>query len=243
MPLAALPLTDLAKRLARTQSQVDRLRNQYESRLEVLRRRRANLQSQLDKVEAEIQRAQGQESAVAPAAAPVAAPARGRRGKIGLRDWILKMIQEAGRPLTAGFLAEEIRRRKIPTKSKDIPRLVQTRLFEMRRTGILTHIKGRPGYTLVNPNGRPAPAAAQLKPAAKPSIAARRKKQPALSHLLRTFLAKSKSPLPGPELARRALAAGYKSQSENFNAVVSVALSNMDDAVHVAGQGYRLRKR
>jgi hypothetical protein len=222
---------------------MERLRTQYESRLAVLRQRRDNLQSQLQKVEAEIQAA-SQEGPAAPAAAMISvpAPARGgRRGKIKLPALIVQLIQEAGRPLTATSLAEELRRRKIPTKSKKLPQLVQVRMTELRQKGILAPAENEPGYIVVQANGQTAPAT-RAKAAGKAAMKSRHGQQPSLREVVTRILRACKAPIKGSELARKVLASGYKSNSKNFADVVRVGLRDMDHVEHVRGEGYRLKR-
>ncbi len=62
-----------------------------------------------------------------------------------------------------------------------------------------------------------------------------------LKDLLTRLLAESDRPLKARELAERALAAGYQTQSKDFVNVVWVALGKMD-VEKVPDQGYRLEK-
>jgi len=252
MPLATLPLSDLAKRLAKKQSELDRLRTQYETRLAVLRGRRDSLQSQLQEIESEI-RAVAQDSA-APAAAATPGPPvlkKARRGKLMLPGLIVSLIQSSGKPLTVKELAGEIQRRKIPTKSKNIPNLVQARVYEMTKKGVLAHAKGQPGYVVASANGQARSVLAGARPAPTPKIRAgkaspgvgRRGNQPPLREVLTQILEGCKEPIGGGELAERALKAGYKTKSKSFRDVVGVSVANMKNVEHVRGQGYRLKKR
>jgi hypothetical protein len=252
MAPATLPLSSLAKQLAKTQSQLQRLQSRYESRLTKLQRRRGQLQSQLEEVEAEIQASQDGSSADGSATAAEETPApkaKGRRGgrRPRLAAFIVKVIEEAGRPVAVKDVAEEIRRRKFPTKSKNISQLVQARLYEMVKKGMLDHPKGE-GYTVRGTNGqasgsmRAMPAPARKGKAKKSSAAGgRRGSQPPLREVLTRILEQSREPMGGGELAKKALASGYKSNSKSFRDVVWVNLGNMKNVEHVRGEGYRLR--
>jgi hypothetical protein len=57
------------------------------------------------------------------------------------------------------------------------------------------------------------------------------------------LLKNSRKPLFGSELAKQALAAGYRSNSQNFTNTVTALLTKMDGVEHITGQGYRLRKK
>ena len=61
--------------------------------------------------------------------------------------------------------------------------------------------------------------------------------------VLTDLLRKSKQPLGGSELARQVLATGYHTASKDFPSVVWAMMGQMDNVEHVAGQGYRLKKR
>src|SRR4051794_20539207 len=112
MPPAAIPLSDLARHLARKESEVQRLRQTYETRMAKLKNRREQLAEELQRLEAEIQ-AVTQDSPEPPTGAVPAeesAPStkKGKRGK--LAALIVKALQEAGQPLTVKQLADELRR-------------------------------------------------------------------------------------------------------------------------------------
>jgi hypothetical protein len=253
MPNAAIPLSRLAKHLAKGQSELDRLRKRYETRLAAIQQRRGSLQAQLDQVEAEIRTVGHDDSAPADeetAAAPVAKT--GRRGKkVKLPGLIVSLIESAGKPLTVKELAGEIQRKKIPTKSMNIPKLVQVRVYEMTRKGVLAHAKGQPGYVVASANGqaRSVPAGAKSTAAPKAQTGKTshrggpRGSQPPLREVLTKILEGCKEPIGGGELADRARKAGYKSKSKSFRDVVWVNLGNMKNVEHVPGQGYRLKKR
>ena len=148
MPPAAIPISDLARRLARKESEVQRLRRAYETRLAELKNRREELAEKLRRLEAEIQSVtqESPEPSGAAVAAEESVPrrTRGKRGK--LPALLVKLLQEGGHALTVKQLADEVRRRKFPTTSKNILRLVQTRVYEMVKKGILAHASGQPGF-------------------------------------------------------------------------------------------------
>jgi hypothetical protein len=60
--------------------------------------------------------------------------------------------------------------------------------------------------------------------------------------VLTAILKKSRKPLSGSELAERALAAGYQTQSTKFVDSIWTALGQMDNVEHLPQQGYRLKK-
>jgi hypothetical protein len=250
MPTGVLPLSELAKRLSRKESEVDRLRHQYETRLEKLKARRQKLESELREIEAQIPAASPNGSV--PPAQLQEEPIASASGRMILKDFLLTLIKQAGKPLTIRELAEEVRRRKYPTKSKNIPDLVQVRVYDMAKKGVLAHATGQPGFVVGSANGQPGNVRkkARIKrgpgrkaKVTKASVPAGRASQPPLREVLTKILEKRKEPLGGPELAQKALATGYQSQSKNFGGVVSVSLAQMNNVEHIHGQGYRLKKR
>jgi hypothetical protein len=247
MPTGVLPLSELAKRLSRKESEVDRLRHQYETRLGRLKERQQKLESELREVEGQIQAASPNGS-VPPAPLPEE-PVASAAGRMILKDFIIALIKEAGKPLTVQELAEEVRRRKYPTKSKNIPDLVQVRLYDMVRKGILAHASGQPGYivrsSLNGQQGSPTKRGPgrKAKVAKAPVHAGIRGSQPPLREVLTKILEQCKEPIGGGELAQKALETGYKSNSKRFQDVVWVSLGNMKNVVHIPGKGYRLKKR
>jgi hypothetical protein len=52
----------------------------------------------------------------------------------------------------------------------------------------------------------------------------------------------SRQPLSGSELAERALAAGYQTESTKFVDSVWAMLGQMDNVEHLPQKGYRLKK-
>ena len=57
------------------------------------------------------------------------------------------------------------------------------------------------------------------------------------------ILQKSRTPLTRGELAAEVLKAGYRTRSKDLANVVGTEISKMSHIEHVAGAGYRLRKR
>jgi hypothetical protein len=155
--------------------------------------------------------------------------------------------------MTVKQLSDEVRRRKFPTASKNILRLVQTRVYEMVKKGLLAHASGQPGFVLKHTsNGqqtRSHESGAKRSPGRKQKAtkaagsAAGRGTQPPLREILTRILKEEREPIGGGDLAVKALATGYKSTSKKFRDVVWVSLGNMKNVEHVAGKGYRLKRR
>jgi len=255
MPPTAMPLSDLARRLARKESEVQKLRRLYETRLANLQSRRQQLAEKLRALEAEIQSVTQASPEPAAGPTPTAEPAPSKPGpKRGtLPALLVKLIQRAGQPLTIAQLVEEVRRRKFPTKSKNIPGLIQARVHDLVKGGVLAHAHGQPGYVVTAANGQhmgsQAKARTKGRPGRKAKVAnasagaAGRGGQPPLREVLTKILEQCQEPIGGGELAQKVLTTGYKSKSKSFKDVVWVNLGNMKNVEHVPGKGYRLKKR
>ena len=231
------------------------MRRAYETRLADLKNRREQLAEKLRLLEAEIQSVTQESPKPAAGATPTAEPTpsqiRGKRGK--LPTLIVKLIQEAGQPLTVKQLADEVRRRKFPTKSKNVSRLIQVRVYEMVKKGVLAHAGGQPGFVVKSSDGQQGSSQAVMhakrSPSRKPKVAMAagrvngRGSQPPLREVLTRILKEEREPIGGGDLALKALATGYKSKSKKFRDVVWVSLGNMKNVEHVPGKGYRLKKR
>jgi hypothetical protein len=234
-----LSLDVLTQQISQYQAELERLRRDFETRqtrLTELNQQREALQGQLRQVEAEIEAVTRglvpAEAEVAPAPPPAIAPK--------LTDALLQVLGEMDRPMTAKQLGEELVRRHFPTKSKDIKTLVQNRLTELVRKGVLQRAEGQPGVVLAKSRTTAAKGAAAQSNGAAPSS---RTGQPSLRSLLIELLKKNAKPIPARELAERVLATGYQTKSNNFTNVVWVALGKIENAEHLKGEGWRLKKK
>jgi hypothetical protein len=258
MPTPALPLTDLALQISQHESELNTLRQEYEARqaqLADLARRKDELQGQLRQLDAEI-KAISQGSVVQqpePAAMPPATPTP---PAATLGDLLVQLVRDAGgQPVTVKTLADEVSRRRFPTRSRNIPGLIQSTVSGMVKKGVFRRLNGQPGVVLGKPEK--GKAASTSRPAttgkgdSKPGIAKQKpgkgkpgrvKGQPSLHEVLTDILKKSRQPLGSGQLAREVLDSGYQTASKNFASVVSVALNKMPNLERVHGQGYRLKK-
>jgi hypothetical protein len=238
---AAVPLATLEQRIEQQEAELQALRQEYEARqarLAALTQTREDLAAQLRAVDAEI------EAVFRGNAVPVPAPAasRARPGKAPtLPETLLDILRQAGRPLTVKELADEIVRRRYPTRSGNVHGMVQTRVREMVARGVLRRAPAnRPGFEAAGPAAR-ASAAAKSRPA-EPAPRTAPAGRPSLRDLLTRLLRRARRPLKAQELAEQALKAGHQTSSKSFVDVVGVALSRMDNLERVPGRGYRLRK-
>jgi hypothetical protein len=186
------------------------------------------------------------------------ASSRSSTGKTGLTlpDLIVRIIQEASGALGISQIAKEALRRGFTSTSGNFPKMVAVRIHDLRRKGVLRPADGQAGFVLGKSSGKQAVSArssALPKKSSsngtpvgwknsKPSQGNHKSEQPSLRSVLTTLLERSKGPLLVRDLAKRALATGYRSASKDFENVVQVTVGRMDDLVNVPGKGYRLKK-
>jgi hypothetical protein len=209
MPETTLPPEDLTQQIAQWQSELERLRQEYEARqarLRELTRQRDELQATLRQIEADIRAVtQGLARPASPPPAAVAEPAApAPANKPNLTEALVRLVRQAGRPLTARELGEQLVRSGFPTKSTNITNLVQNRLSELVKRGVFRQAAGQPGVILAQPGGGARAAAAKAPPkapTAPPSRPGLRKGQPPLRSLLTELLKKSRKPVAAKDLA------------------------------------------
>jgi hypothetical protein len=233
----AIALDDLSQQIAQHESQLERLRQQYQARqarLEELGRKRDDLQTQLRQVEDDIQTVTRGEAAGPDVGSPSA-------GKPNLTVALLDVLRETNRAMTAKELGEELTRRKFPTNSTNITNVVQNRLSDLVKKGVLRKAEGRKGVRLgkATPEAPPTKVAARTTEPPKPSPG---KGQPSLRSLLTELLQKARKPVPARELAQQVLATGYQTKSRDFTGVVWTSLGQLEGVENVKGEGWRLKK-
>src|SRR5262249_52730649 len=121
------------------------------AQLAELARRKDELRGQLRQVEAEIQAVkQGTpaEQAAVAASAPPSQPGK----PLKLPALLVEMVRAAGRPVTVAELAAELVRRKFPTTSGDLPRMIATRVRELVDKGVFRRAPGQPGVVAGPPS-------------------------------------------------------------------------------------------
>jgi hypothetical protein len=268
MPTDVLPLQNLAQRIQQQEAELARLRQEFETRqaqLTDLSRRKKDLQAQLQKVEAEIQAAgqvgEGKPTSVLtqtvnkkPAATKP--PARKRTKGASLANYLINCVRQAKRPITTKELADEAVRSKYPTTSSNLRGMVETRVGELVRKGVLRRAAGQSGVVLGTAPASAKPIAMQAssvaarngqktqtaKPTA-PTKPTEAKKKRSLLDVLTQVLTKSSRPLPTEELVKQVLATGYQTKSQDFKNVIWVAIGNLPNVERIPDQGYRLKNR
>lgn len=276
MTSRAIPLQDLEKRISQHQGELEKLRREYEARqthLRDLTQRKEKLQTQLQQVEAEI-RGVGQGSTPAPSAAktpikvtkPAAAGSvKNPTGTVSLPKLLLRIVAKAAGPITVKEIAQEVVRHKYPSTSKNLSKMVEKRVSEMVKKGLLHRAPNQQGVlpaqttkTATPPVAKvestpaaavpkPATAATMPKPATvakapSPSPAAATENELPLPVVVTQVLAKTSEPISARVLADKVLATGYKSKSKDFINVIWAGVGKMDNVENVPGKGYRLKK-
>ena len=175
MTATALQLADLAQQLSQKQSEIEALRRAYEQRLQGLQRRKEELETELRQVDTEIQAATRRGTPAATASKPApqhrrqpkAAPTPAKpAAKQTLLELLVAIVREKGRPVKVAELADELVRRKYPTTSTNLPKMVGIKVADLINKGILKRDKGQEGVTLVhakNASTTPAKPAASKK--------------------------------------------------------------------------------
>lgn len=184
------------------------------------------------------------------------APSRNSTTETGLTlpHLIMRIVQEAHGPLSVSQIAKEALRRGFTSTSGNFRKMVAIRVRELCKKGGLRAADGQAGFVPGKSSGSQAASARKLPknnsrsgtPTAwknsKPSQGNRKSEQPSLRSVLTQLLEGSKGPLLVRDLAKRALAAGYRSISKDFDNVVKATVGKMDELVNVPGKGYRLKK-
>jgi hypothetical protein len=260
MPTAtSVSLEGLAEHITSQQSELAALRKELEARqarVAKLNQRKEALEQRLRSLDAEIEaviqgkmpkrgrRKARRAKAAAPAAsAPSTPPKR-------MADLLVDIVREAKAPLTAKPLADELQKQGFYLTSPKLPRIVQARLNELVRDGVLRGAKDQPGVVMARGPGR-SKARTGRKRGRKKSAARRASLrvgadgQPKVSlrSIVTEILAKSTRPMGAGELAEQAKARGWVSTSKDPKNVLWVMLGKMEDVENVSGEGYRLSKR
>jgi hypothetical protein len=268
--MPTLSLDAIEQRIAQRDAELQGLRRDLEarrSRLQALTQRKEELQAKLQQIEAEM--AAVTTGAKRPlAAAPKAAPKKptpqpstaGMANQQSLASEIVAVIRSAGRPLTARQLAQEVKRRGFKTTSADFTKVVETRLWDLKKRGLVQRAADESGYTLAPSANGPAPKAGVAKtvspktpaktakhkahaaPTVPPATGGKAASRLPLHVLLAQILQKQSRPMTGGELAQEALKAGYLTSSKNFAQSVWTALGLMKNVENLKGQGYRLKR-
>jgi hypothetical protein len=272
--MPTLSLDAIQQRIAERDSELQALHRELgsrRSRLQALTQRKEALQAKLQHVEAEmaavaagVKRPQTVSPKSAPKKQSPKSPPAGKPSPPSLPALLVAAIRAAGGPLTAKQLVSEVKRRGFKSSSAHFTKMVEARLWDLKKQGVVQRAPDQPGYTLALSSKGPTPTAGAAKSAgskasprgqAKPApskASAARTAQPAsggraanrlpLHVVLTQILKKRGTPVTGSALAEEALKAGYQTTSHNFAQTVWTALGTMKNVENVKGQGYRLKR-
>ena len=177
------------------------------------------------------------------------------REGLSLAQLIVKIVQEAHSPISVNQIAKESLRRGFTSTSSNFSKMVAIRVHELRKKGVLRSADGQSGFVLSKSSRTQAASARRpvLSKASsrngrlagwnhsKPFRGTRKDQRTSLRSVLTRLLERSKGPLLVRDLAKQALASGYRSKSKDFENVVQVTVGRMDELVNVRGKGYRLK--
>ena len=271
--MPTLSLDAIQQRIAQRDAELQRLRRDVEarrSRLQALTRRKEELQAKLREIETEMAAVAGgtkRPQTAAPKAAakkPTPKPSTtGKSSQPSLPALLVSVMRSAGRPLTAKHLVQEVKRRGFKSSSAHFTKMVEARLWDLKKQGVVQRAADQPGYTLAPTSNGPATKIGPTKSlvrkttakaagkTAKGRAAAKRASAPApgakppqmsLREVLTQILKKMGAPLTGSELAEEVLKAGYKTTSKRLVDNIWTMLGQMDNVENVKGQGYRLKR-
>jgi hypothetical protein len=271
--MPTLSLDAIEQHIAQRDAELQRLRRDLEARrsqLQALTQHKEELQAKLQQIDAEI--AAVTAGAKRPqTAAPKAGPKKptpkpsttAKSSQSSLPALLVSVMRSAGCPLTAKHLVQEVKRRGFKSSSAHFTKMVEARLWDLKKQGVVQRAVDQPGYILAPTSKGPAPKTGPTKSvvrkptakapektpkggtAAKPlSSQTARGKAPQMSlrELLTQILKKMGAPLTGSELAEEVLKAGYKTTSKHLVDNIWTMLGQMDNVENVKGQGYRLKR-
>jgi hypothetical protein len=261
--MPTLSLDAIEQRIVERDAELQTLRRELEARrnrLQALNQRKAELQTKLQQVEAEMA------AVTAGAKRPLAGSPKAASKKStskptaaatsncpSLPSLLVSVIRSAGRPLTAKHLVQEVKRRGLKSSSPHFTKMVEARLWDLKKRGLVQRAADQPGYILAPssngaaPKPSPAKSPVQKGSAKAPAKAAKRatgakSPQKPLREVLTQVLKKKGTPLTGSQLAEEALKAGYKTTSKRFVDTIWTMLGTMDNVENVKSQGYRLKR-
>src|SRR5262245_9442865 len=175
--MPTLSLDAIQQRIAERDSELQTLRRELETRqnrLQTLNQRKHQLQAKLQQVEAEM--AVVAAGAKPPQTAPPKAPSKksaskpsaaSKSSQLSLPALLVSALRSAGRPLTAKHLVQEVKRRGFKSKSAQFTKMVETRLWDLKKRGTVQRAPDQPGYVLAASSNGPAPKVGPTKSKAK----------------------------------------------------------------------------
>jgi hypothetical protein len=157
---------------------------------------------------------------------------------LSLPHLIVRIVQEAHSPLSADQIAKEALRRGFTSTSTNFSKMVAIRVHELRKKRMLRPADDQSGF-VVGQSSRTHAAGADKPVLSKANSRNgtpagwnherlykrnRKGERNSLRSVLTKLLERSKKPLFIRELAKQALASGYRSKSKDFENVVQVTV-------------------
>src|SRR5215468_61651 len=93
--------------------------------------------------------------------------AAGKPSPPSLPALLVAVLQSAGRPLTAKDLVKEVQRRGFKSSSAHFTKMVEARLWDLKKQGVVRRAPDQPGYTLAPTSNEPAPKSGPTKSLAR----------------------------------------------------------------------------
>jgi hypothetical protein len=263
MPTVSVPFQDLAEQIQQQEAELARLRQELESRrsqYSELTRRKEALEAELAKIERDID-AVAQGNVPEPKVSAIRTPAITGSSKgaaqpatgMSLSTYLVHLVRQANGPIP---VKSAVVRNKYPTTSKNVAGLVQTRVADLIKKGLLRRAGDSSGVVLAQatlssksvetkaPSGKLKNGKAKAAPA-KPAASTAQAEPTqwrSLHEVLAHVLAKSSRPLSAQELVEGVTQSGYKSKSKDLKNVIWTSISKMPNAERVPGKGYQLKK-
>ncbi|MGF1578065.1 MAG: hypothetical protein ACFCD0_01745 [Gemmataceae bacterium] len=174
----------------------------------------------------------------------------------GISKMVLDVVGSGKGPMPTAEIVDGVLSNDLPTKSKDPRRMIQKKIYELVKRGLLTKVEeglyDLPGETssdnpetstsapkgVSSSNGttaaKPTGSASKPKPAAPPS----------LKVVIIEVLKMSRKPLSTAEIAERVLERGYETTSKDFKKVIATQIKKMDEVeMGEENSGYKLKGR
>jgi septal ring factor EnvC (AmiA/AmiB activator) len=162
--MSDLSLKDLHERIANQNAELQRLRQELESRqsqFATLNKRRQVLQAELQQVERELAAvAAGKKASPLPSKAvpkkkpaaktPVAPKA------LSLPALLVVLIREAGRPLSLQELVAQVKKRGFQSTSTNFAKMVQTRVYDLLKKGLIVRAPDQSGFVIAKSSNKSA---------------------------------------------------------------------------------------
>ncbi len=165
--MADLSLKSLQQRIAQQDTELQRLRQELESRqsqFTSLNQRRQALQAELRQVEQELiavaegktvvpkapQRVPSKKAPSKPSVATKVASSQAQKtASLSLPALIVAVVREAGMPVTAKQLVVEVKKRGFRSKSADFAKMVKVRVYDLVKRGLIKRTPDQSGLVPV----------------------------------------------------------------------------------------------